>query len=162
MDERERLDSGVPGPESTSWEEVTHCSFLLPLSIVIVALLHSHINHRSSTGEGMSGGFILPPSSHTTSSDVREVDGDTKPTILPDPLLKLSERQERRLRTHLDDRLGQLERDSKTQYAPFPFLLPPLPAVFFYNWIHTLNIKLKKRTDKMIVVSVPSLTFSKD
>jgi hypothetical protein len=45
---------------------------------------------------------------------------DVKPKIGPEPLLRLTTRQESRLRTHLDGRLTDLERDAKTQYALLP------------------------------------------
>lgn len=61
----------------------------------------------------MSGGFI-PPSTPAPIPD--KIDGgDKKPEIGPEPLLKLTARQEGRLRDHLDGRLTDLERDSKTQ-----------------------------------------------
>lgn len=61
----------------------------------------------------MSGGFIPPPTSHSEPShgDIK----DEKPEIGPEPLLRLTSRQEGRLRDHLDGRLSDLERDSKTQ-----------------------------------------------
>lgn len=61
----------------------------------------------------MSGGFILPSSTEYDSDGA--VDKDVKPAILPEPLLKLTARQEGRLRDHIDGRLSDLERDSKTQ-----------------------------------------------
>ena len=67
----------------------------------------------------MSGGFIPPPSSHVLPD--KTDGGDKKPEIGPEPLLRLSSRQEGRLRDHLDGRLADLERDSKTQYV---FILP--------------------------------------
>jgi hypothetical protein len=61
----------------------------------------------------MSGGFIPPP---TTQPDTDiGVGRDEKPEIGPEPLLRLTSRQEGRLRHHLDGRLSDLERDSKTQ-----------------------------------------------
>jgi hypothetical protein len=69
----------------------------------------------------MSGGFILPATTTTTSQAAEHSADrsaiDVKPKIGPEPLLRLTTRQESRLRTHLDGRLTDLERDSKTQYA---------------------------------------------
>jgi hypothetical protein len=71
----------------------------------------------------MSGGFIPPPSSHELSD--KKDGGDKKPDIGPEPLLRLTSRQEGRLRDHLDGRLSDLERDSKTQYV-FILLTPSI------------------------------------
>jgi len=68
----------------------------------------------------MSGGFIPPPSSHVLPDKVDG--GDKKPDIGPEPLLRLTSRQEGRLRDHLDGRLTDLERDSKTQYVSILFM----------------------------------------
>jgi hypothetical protein len=71
----------------------------------------------------MSGGFIPPPSSHVLPDKIDG--GDKKPDIGPEPLLRLTSRQEGRLRDHLDGRLTDLERDSKTQCVS----ALPLPSV---------------------------------
>lgn len=63
----------------------------------------------------MSGGFI-PPSDSQVVPDKTDGD-DKKPEFGPEPLLRLTARQEGRLRDHLDGRLTDLERDSKTQWV---------------------------------------------
>ena len=67
----------------------------------------------------MSGGFIIPSGlspAHTKEETVQS-QADVKPKLVDEsqPLLKLTPRQEGRLRAHLDGKLGELERDSKTQ-----------------------------------------------
>ena len=66
----------------------------------------------------MSGGFIPSPGSQVLPD--KTDGGDKKPDIGPEPLLRLTARQEGRLRDHLDGRLTDLERDSKTQCVSAP------------------------------------------
>lgn len=78
------------------------------------------------------GGGFLPTSTYDPPAHgtPRTIDtADRKPAVGPEPLLKLTARQEGRLRQHVDTRLADLERDSKTQYDRY--LLIPLLFAYF-------------------------------
>ena len=59
----------------------------------------------------MSGGFLPPSPPHSSSST--PISGHSTPTPASRALLSLTQQQERRLWTHIDDRLLSLERDER-------------------------------------------------
>lgn len=83
---------------------------------------HSFLKPTQETP--MSGGFIVPTETSTLTSasssrdPAAKAEADTKPSIPgtdAQPLLRLTPRQEGRLRIHVDGKLGELERDNKTR-----------------------------------------------